>query len=342
MRRHLEHLKSLLEQARSGTISANELVGLVQLSRAIIERYLIHLRPSLAQLCVNQGLTFSDLAYDCIAEAFARGSGMTFPQLNNFFTRLSKNLNDSPEEEVFLAYRMFLTRVADSQLARLYAQSDPDGAKIYRNIREQVKHNSTLAIHRDFRGNVLIPLDAEPLDHLQEFPPDELERRIVSQSDHALTTPQFLKILHDILVQQSFYRRSIPVVDVVQIFKQAYRHDVSTLAELGDPLSAEGLTDYDIERMCGEVEIVLKEKIVLAYYARGKITKRQAEAMIDAFRDILEDWIRSAEQQVNLYQHLHRYLSIDQRAYESHFRAKMEYLLKIARKEFAARLLREI
>jgi hypothetical protein len=44
----------------------------------------------------------------------------------------------------------------------------------------------------------------------------------------------------------------------------------------------------------------------------------------------------------SLYEYLARYLPIDEQGYKDGLRVKMEYLMKIAREEFASRLTREL
>jgi len=44
----------------------------------------------------------------------------------------------------------------------------------------------------------------------------------------------------------------------------------------------------------------------------------------------------------SLYEYLARYLPIDEQSYKDGLRVKMEYLMKIAREEFANRLMREL
>jgi len=90
------------------------------------------------------------------------------------------------------------------------------------------------------------------------------------------------------------------------------------------------------------VEIVLKEKILLTYFAKGKLDRKESEAIFHAFEDILEDWCTGEVSQCSLFDYLKQYITIDEKTYESNYRAKMEYLIKIAREEFAARLMKEL
>ena len=86
----------------------------------------------------------------------------------------------------------------------------------------------------------------------------------------------------------------------------------------------------------------MKEKILLTYFARGKVDRKHAEAMAGAFHDLLGDWCSSGSDAQSLFQYLGQHVEVDEDEYEEIFRSKMEYLLKLAREEFTARLMREL
>jgi len=342
MASQVQVLKPLLQSLLDGSISKNELSEFVQLTRAIIQSHFEYLRSSITSLCSHQGLTITDVAYDCIADAFARDENDRFPQLENFVDSLGSEMEKMPERELYLAFKGFVTRIADAQLARLYAQADPSGAKIHRNIRDCLKHSKLFSLHRDFRGLVLCPYGSDALEELEPAPVEQIENGLLSLAGRHSSTVELLKALHDVLTKQSSYRRSMSLIDVVQLFKKVYRYDVEVLDEEAYHPSLDGLTEFEVDQIRSEVELALKEKILLTYFARGKVDRKEAEAMFNAFHDILWDWCSSGDLQVSLYQYYCRHFPIDEKTYETTSRSKMEYLLKIAREEFAARLMREI
>lgn len=72
------------------------------------------------------------------------------------------------------------------------------------------------------------------------------------------------------------------------------------------------------------------------------VDRKGAEAIYNAFRDMLEDWCCGEESKSSIFEYLKDHLQMDEKQYEEIYRTKMEYLLKIAREEFAARLMKEI
>ena len=233
-----------------------------------------------------------------------------------------------------------MSRIADAQLARLYAQADPTGARIHRNIRDSINVSAFFRIKRDYRGLVVMPRRHETNDHLEAYPSELLEKEIVSRIDHQDSTPEFLKVLQCILIEQPHYRRTIPLVDLVKIMKKMYGRELEAMSDTSPSL--DGLTGFELERLRMEVETALKEKIVFTYLARGKIDRREAEAIFRAFQGMLDDWYSSGDSQRSLYQYLIAHFRMDEETYENTLRTKMEYLLKIVREEFSARLMREI
>jgi hypothetical protein len=338
----VRNLKPHLTKILDRTISETELSKFVQLCRVIVQSHLEHLRSSLVGLCLFQGLTMADLAYDCIADAFMRDENARFPRLENFASSLRDKLDTLPELEVFLAFRSFMVRIADAQLARLYAQADPAGARIHRNVRDCLTESNLFSVQKDFRGLVLYPQYVDSLDHLEPFPTEEMDREFRSRSAPTKSTIELLQILRTILVEQSRFRRSVTVTDVVQLVKEVYRPEFGFDIENADHPSLNGLTDFEIDEIRAQVELVLKEKILLTYFARGKANRKEAEAMFRAFHDLFLDWCHAGASEASLCEYLRRHLPINEQAYETGFRARMEYLLKIARDEFAGRLMREL
>jgi hypothetical protein len=342
MNKNLINIKIYLQHLLDSTISERELTQLVQISRAIIQSYLIHIRTSLCYLCNFHGLTITDLAYDCIAEAFMKDGKNKFAQLSNFSDSLNNKIDGLPESEIFLAYKSFITRIADAQLARLYAQADPSGAKIHRNIRDSIDKSPYFQLDRDSRGLTLNLRDNDSLNTLASFPMEDLERELISRMDHSSSTKDLLKILYETLMDQNEFRRSITLVELVQVFKKVYKQDFEIDEFHNDEFSGTNFTEFEIENIRSQVELVLKEKILITYFARGKLERKQAETIFNAFQDIMYDWCNTGELQTSMLEYLQEYLPVDAETYETQYRTKMEYLLKLTRDEFRARLIREL
>jgi hypothetical protein len=330
-------LKSFLQQIDRNTVQEEDILEMVHLSRSIVQVYLRNLRYTIVKLCAEHGLSDTDLAYDCIAEAFSRNQSGEFVLLRNFVASLDGEMESLGEQDVFIAFKSFLLRITDAQLSRMYSQVDPMGSKIHRNLRECLKVSNIFFVKKDFRGLVIYPDGNEPLDQLEAYPLDILQNDFLSAAKREHSTNQLIKVLHDTLVGQSRYRRSIPLMDVVQLFKKIYQLEYE-YENSDETLTPAILHSVDTERIRFEVENALKEKIVLTYFAKGKVDRKQAEALWLACKDMITDWCKPESEGLTLFGYFSRYYPIDADAYESTYRVKMEYLLKSARKEFAERL----
>jgi hypothetical protein len=333
----IKNLTTHLLQIDRKSISDGDFTEMIHLSRSIVQAYLRGLRYTVVKLCSEHGISETDLAFDCIAEVFSRNQSGEFPLVRSFLASLNHNIESLPAEEVFIVYKSFLIRIADTQLARLYAQADPMGAKIHRNLRDCLKGPEVFSLRKDFRGMVMYPTQADPLDQLPAYPLDTLLHEFCGSAQRSHSTHELIEILHGILVSQDRFRRSLPLIDVVQMFKKIYELELEY--ESGNEPSLLGtFSPDDIERIRAEVEDALKEKIVVTYLAKGKIDRRQAEGLWLACREMISDWCKPESEERSLHGYLNRYCPMDAQTYENTFRVKMEYLLKVARKEFAIRV----
>jgi hypothetical protein len=332
----------MLQAIDSGNISEHQLSELIKLSRAIIQGHLSFLRSSIMSMCVRQGLTLTDLAYDCIAEAFGRDAGNRFYKLQKFIASIDGTLKTIPDHGLFLAYKGFLRRFTEAQLARLYAQMDPTGSHVHRNFREALRKSRYFVLERDHRGLCLVLRDSDAFDHLEQFPNDELALNLLPAISSHSSIPHVLEVLHGILSDQNTYRRRIPLLEIVWLVKGVFQSEYDPEVSVEHPWSLEGLTEDDLEQVQCDVENALKERILLTYLVKGKVSDEEARGMFNALQDIMDEWFAGRASSEPIYVKLGRHLQLDQTTYELEYRAKMEYLYRLAREEVASRLMREL
>ena len=338
----VDMLRAYLRQTLDRSISQGDLTRFVQLARIVAATYLATFRASAVVLCEKLGISSTDLAYDCVADLFARDEKGLFVHLEGLIGSLHQPLDQTPDHELFAAFRALLSRFADTQLGRLYAQADPQGARIHRNIRECIKKEGAFQLTRDFRGWVITPIGSPDLDHLPPCSMDWLKSEFFVRCKGTQQIPRLLALLHDLLMSLTEFRRSIPLMDVVQLIKDLYQSKEQPGSETQEDQSLGGMTQFEIAHLREQVEQTLKEKILVTYVVHGKVDRKQAKAMYLACRDLLGDWCSGDGANFSLYEYLARYLPIDEQSYKDGLRVKMEYLVKIAREEFANRLTREL
>ena len=76
------------------SISHPQLTELVKISRLIIQSYLINYRSKVLNLITRNGITITDLSYDCIADAFARNGENKFYVIKKFISSLDHAIRD--------------------------------------------------------------------------------------------------------------------------------------------------------------------------------------------------------------------------------------------------------
>lgn len=287
-------------------------------------------------------MTITDLAYDCIGEAFARNASGDFTQIRNFINSLASPFPEIADLDLMLAFKSFLIVLAEAQLARLYASLDPAGAKIHRNVSLHAKQGSTLAIRKSVAGLFLSPRHDDSLDTLPPFPSEELEKRFLERASTHDSIPVLLNALWEVLVRQSEYRRAVRLTDVVQMCKLVYLSHDGIEPEESPPNAADQLSASDIKQMSLQVEGVVKERIFLTYVVRGKLGIREGEALYNALVDYIRDWSAGDGAQKSLQQYLCLHVAVTDEEYESVYRTKLEYMLTIIRDEFQGRMMKEL
>jgi hypothetical protein len=77
----VDMLRAYLCQTLDRSISQGDLTRFVQLARIVAASYLGTFRASAVVLCEKLGISSTDLAYDCIADLFARDEKGSFVHL---------------------------------------------------------------------------------------------------------------------------------------------------------------------------------------------------------------------------------------------------------------------
>jgi hypothetical protein len=321
-------LKTLLLKAAAGTISLGELRELVYITRSIAEAYLHHQRNTIHYICTFHGITATDLANDCISDLFEQNSEAAFPRIRHFQEKLTEEGSDLSDFEVFCAFKLFILKVVSAQLARTYAEIDPTGARIHRNLKIALKQCNNLTLIEDHRGYVVTVTNAEPLEYLAEFPLEQLERELaihVSSSD----IPTLLSALARVFIDQEEYRRSVPLIDLVQVVRNLfgrYAHDSEVTT-----IRLEALEESDLLRLRQEVMHAINEKIVSTYLLRKKITREEALLLSRVMHSIILEWFEKGQHLNSYYEHFRTHFGITESDYNTLWRNRVEYLSRIAR-----------
>lgn len=88
---------------------------------------------------------------------FTTDEANRFTQIQKFQRALEERGTNHTDFDIFLAYKALVIKIVSTQLARSYAQIDPAGAKILRNIKDALKQTNTLRL-RETRGGYQVTI----------------------------------------------------------------------------------------------------------------------------------------------------------------------------------------
>ncbi|MCL4550286.1 MAG: hypothetical protein M1495_17165 [Bacteroidetes bacterium] len=316
---------------------------MVRISRVVIESHVRNTRRLSIGLCQAHGITLYDLAYDCIADVFEKDGANNLLTLKHFFSSLRQSVDELPSDEVYFAYKAMLLKIAYVQIAHLYAQLDPTGFKIQRNIKETVLKTEMFVTKQNVLGKVLVVAGNYETENLPYVDLIKLLKEFKERSLNKKTSTELLEVLYCWLKQQNEFRKEIKLSDAVYLFKSVF--EITDEKSSGETDSFEEMIannfyeTFEIEQITNNVLEKIKTRIFIDYYSRGKLTRQQSEAVYLSIADVVRDWISFGKNHVSFYDYLTKYLQINPEDYHDIIRDKFEYLIKQTRKEFALYLM---
>ncbi len=334
-----QKIKTILINIYYGQYYHSEITELVKISRVIVTSHLSRHKKNTTYLCFKNGFSLADLAYDCIGDVFEKSSNGEFKNMNSFFTSLKQNINECSAVEVYLAYKSLLLRISEAQETRLFAQFDPNGFKISRNIKENVAASGLFDLVRSNKELVLKSVTANSKNTLPRISLELIVNDFIALAINNKTTIQLLVSLHKVIELQTNYRSEVLLNDAVELFKQVYgiSDKFSPIADDDlENLNYKGKHDeLEIEEINAKVLAKIKEKILINYYAKGKVTKEQANAMYESLCELVYDWTNLGGNTESFFEYYKAHIETNKKEYQVHIKDKFEYLVKEVKKELA-------
>lgn len=336
-----EEIKKLISSLLSGsTPQYEDVLRLVHITSAIAKSYLKNYYPSFLRLCMQNGLSEEDLAEDSILQIFARNKEGEYTILLNFAESLDSSFEETGTDEIFKAYQAFVHTIALRQLIKTYSEIDSTGARLYRNIRDSIQKIDGVSMIRDYRGVVLKPTNNSSKEHLPAIPFRELEQRFTGNVTKPYTTPELLKTLMTLVQKENGYRKSIPLFQVVKLFKRHYSHIANGQIETSKKIDMTSLSNFDHSMMKDEVYKTIRQKILTTYVVSDKINFDEANLLYQTVVDIVNAWFDNHKDDQTIYYYANRNFGMDKDQYERKWRTKIEYLVRIARDQLRMYLLK--
>ena len=334
-----KNLKDHISKCLTKEASQEELEQLIQLTRVISRNYLKHFYRSFLKVCTKDGLSETDIINDAVSEVFSRDEEGRFVYLSNFSDSLSKPLQEIQEDKLFLAYQSFVQTVSVRMLSRTYAQVDRTGARIYRNIRDGVKGITELELYKSSWGAVLKLKGVSSNDHLEEFPVNKFEDLFFRVNIKNKHTVGMLNVVREILESQDAYRRSIPLFEVIRLFKLYFSTQLDHDPDEYNHFDFQGISEFDHTRIKSKLIQFIKQKTLTTYVITRKVETGKVLPLFSTLVSIIEEWFDDSKEKNPFYHHAAVYLKTTEEEYEKSWRTRIEYLIRLAREELQAYLM---
>lgn len=329
-------LKKHLSNALSKKLSKTECAELVSISQNIVIQYLKHTKSAFLNLSRIHGLDINDLAIDAIAEVFRQDDEGNLLNIASFASKLWTEMNAMTDDNLFRAYQSYLRTIADVHIARLYAELDPNGFKIQRNIKETLP-TENLELRKNILGVMIFIKGSDEFDSLPYLCYDEFEKDFLREAAGKTTTREMLSVIHSLLVDITNSRKEVSLIDAVKLFKKHFRVDqqLDHEEEAFEQIFTDSFIDkYEIEQISTKVLETIRGKILIDYFSKGKLTLVQTKALDSAVTDIVFDLVNLGKNHLSYYDYLTKYITIQHNEYELKFKSKMEYLVKQVKQNF--------
>ena len=320
-----ENLPPILDGNQS-TRHLNTIVNIcVSLALELLER-----KRKGRQLTQSQGISETDLAYDCVADLFERNDMGELVQIQAYFSSVDVRAVDG--DELLVQLRKLVYSRVNQAIFRIYQDVDPVLSRILRNIKLAVQRLCQFEIVDRFGDTFLVPAHCDSLQHLP--PIDELfvEQHLLMTCDGTENVPAMLGEIEQYLRQQEDHARFIGLITTARIIRSTYEIK-------NKPLLTEGeiLPSYDILDTTAIVKsacMLVKQEMHKSYVQKKKVSGVLFDAYFEAILFSLTT--RFTDQDGDnagyfeaLKQRLPQ-LTIDE--YRSQHRAKLEYLGALANK----------
>lgn len=333
---HNETLKVILCALSEDSLSYHQLVELVKITRGFAASYLKNYKRESIYFAANNGIDINDLVTDSISDIFEKDSDNQLYNLRKFIESLNQPIADIESKRIFLAFYSLVVRFVSIQIARIYADFDPNGARIHRNVQEAAKKLDYIDIVKSKQGTFFILKNSTGASSKNYFPYDEFERDFLSLTNGRSGTRGLLCLIFEHLKNQNIYRQEISLTDVVKLFKSFYRYEQKVVDEEEfTQLSSESklMEATEVEQIVNKVVENIKHKIFIDYYTKGKVNEAQALGLVETINAILYDWITLGDNGRTNFEYLSKFINISKEEYQTAFKSKLEYLIDITKKQ---------
>ena len=363
-------IEPLIRRIVSDEYTNQDLLDFLSLSEKIAVGYLRFLQEARRKnlfLSTEGQDSLHQLAIDCVAPLFRRDDANRFVTFRHYFSPFLDKENPPSNLELFIQLKRLIIRSVKQELARIFRERDPEGAKILRNLRNAIRQSEDLLCVENlahtyifsevnvgdvgiFRkiaaGEMTIHHEEARKALRRDFPlmpiPDLTENYLARFSPFT-TYPKLVRQLLQVVRENTQYANYLLLEDVIYVSrsfkdKRIPLWDSLGASEAGNPEAAyyERQLREIVESMADRVEALVTTR----YGVRGKFSPEVLHSLQKALNDYVEDFIhkRKTPSYFNL---LKRYLpNLTRDVYRRDFRHAFEYLARAVRKEISEEIVK--
>jgi hypothetical protein len=328
--RTVAELRPLVSALLDGGLSPLELNRFVALAHGVAA---VAIRMRLSRATIQARLlpaSHDDLAYDCIADLFARDDRGGLPQLRTYFEGV--RAAEIPCEELFVHFRRLVFSRVNQGVFRILNEADPILGRIIRNIKLAIPSVSSFETVERFGETCLVPAGTPSLEH---FPPpglQTLEGRLLAVAGTRTHVPGLLAALASYLREQEEHSRIIPLVQAALLFKALYLHELP--AEEVDREAEGYLLRHDVRAAVDSAIQRLREEVGPKYARTKHMPEHLLESYFAALESVLQARFGGGDGDPDsLYHALAEVMpDMTRETYQRHHRSRMEYIARLAHK----------
>jgi hypothetical protein len=330
----INELPVILHAVMTYTLSAEQRETLAGICIDLASSYLDMLRCQGRKIFYLQPVySAKSMASDAIADLFMAPPPGVSPHFKKFLLRCRPELQ-SPAGCLIVLRRVCGQRM-QQHLRIFFYEKDPEGAKLYRNLRLAVKRIKNAALHKNIMGYLFIYPDTS--DNPMRKRPTMLElQRLANGRFHP---SMHVDELVQIVLQEAYVAFNMPVaVDMADLYYliKDFRATCRSVQDMMSPTGTWPLQWAELQTAMTLILADIRDTILERYSRDGKLTGKEAVALYAALCDVARDLAMGEGGEKN-YTYIRRHWpTLSEDEYYSSIRKAFEYLVRIFKDRLSA------
>jgi hypothetical protein len=274
------------------------------------------------------GLSYSDIAFDSIAELFQRDDAGNLVQLEAYFRGI--HLACASDQELLSHVRRLVFSKVNQNIFRIYNESDPSLGRILRNIKLAVASLNNFQLISRFDETCIVPSGCETLEHLPIVEREELEKQMRNTARGTETIPQLLAHLSLHLRQQTEHSLVVPMITAALVFRALYQNRICEGEQSVD--ADNQLTIADASGIIHTACLGVKKELEPKYVGKGKVSAQEFASYFHVIEEqIVSRTIGTDGDEYSFFSGLKQQIpELTEKEYRKRHKSKIEYLGRLA------------